>query len=189
MCDALRERTGAITDQSAYEAFEGVLTPARAAFAEVIQIGPPRINAELKQSLERDMRVLVPASALLLAATVFGFYRSLFAAATPLLTAGLSLLWAFGLMGWARIPVNILCAMLPSLVVVIGATALLCLGLFAFIGVNLFNVGARFHTSGEVSATIKIPFYPVAYGLAICCLLECFVFIFDIVKIWRGDYE
>ena len=68
-------------------------------------------------------------------------------------------------------------------------TRLLCLGLFAFIGINLFNVGARFHASGEVSATIKIPFYPVAYGVAICCLLECCVFIFDIVRIWRGDYE
>jgi TRAP-type C4-dicarboxylate transport system permease small subunit len=68
-------------------------------------------------------------------------------------------------------------------------TRVLCLGLFAFIGVNLFNVGARFHASGEVSATIKIPFYPVAYGVAICCLLECCVFIFDIVRIWRGEYE
>ena len=68
-------------------------------------------------------------------------------------------------------------------------TRILCLGLFAFIGINLFNVGARFHASGEVSATIKIPFYPVAYGVAICCLLECCVFIFDIVRIWRGDYE
>ena len=68
-------------------------------------------------------------------------------------------------------------------------TRVLCLGLFAFIGINLFNVGARFHSSGEVSATIKIPFYPVAYGVAICCLLECCVFIFDIVRIWRGDYE
>ncbi|MEI9479220.1 MAG: hypothetical protein WCO26_21985 [Deltaproteobacteria bacterium] len=29
----------------------------------------------------------------------------------------------------------------------------------------------------------------VAYGVAICCLLECCVFIFDIVRIWRGDYE
>lgn len=68
-------------------------------------------------------------------------------------------------------------------------TRVLCLGLFAFIGGNLFNVGARFHSSGEVSATIKIPFYPVAYGVGICCLLECCVFIFDIVRIWRGEYE
>jgi len=69
------------------------------------------------------------------------------------------------------------------------ATRVLCLILFAPLGYNLFNVGARFHASGEVSATIKIPFYPVAYGVAVCCLLECCVFIFDIVRIWRGEYE
>jgi TRAP-type C4-dicarboxylate transport system permease small subunit len=68
-------------------------------------------------------------------------------------------------------------------------TRILCLILFAFIGANLFNVGARFRASGEVSSTIQIPFYPVAYGVAVCCLLECFVFIFDIVRIWRGEYE
>jgi len=68
-------------------------------------------------------------------------------------------------------------------------TRLFCIILFLPLGYNLFNVGARFHASGEVSATIKIPFYPVAYGVAVCCLLECCVFIFDIVRIWRGQYE
>ena len=68
-------------------------------------------------------------------------------------------------------------------------TRLFCIILFLPLGCNLFNVGARFHASGEVSATIKIPFYPVAYGVAVCCLLECCVFIFDIVRIWRGQYE
>jgi TRAP-type C4-dicarboxylate transport system permease small subunit len=68
-------------------------------------------------------------------------------------------------------------------------TRLLVLVLFIFIGYNLFNVGAEFHASGEVSPTIKLPFYPVAYGVGVCCFLECFVFIFDIVRIWRGHYE
>jgi len=68
-------------------------------------------------------------------------------------------------------------------------TRLLGLILFACIGYNLFNVAARFHTSGEVTATIKIPFYPVAYGVAICCLIECVVFILDIIRIWRHEYE
>ncbi len=68
-------------------------------------------------------------------------------------------------------------------------TRVLGLILFSFIGYNLFNVAARFHASGEVSPTIKLPFYPVAYGVAVCCLLECFVFLFDIVRIWRHEYE
>ncbi len=68
-------------------------------------------------------------------------------------------------------------------------TRLFCIVFFLPLGYNLFNVGARFHASGEVSATMKIPFYPVAYGVAVCCLLECCVFIFDIVRVWRGEYE
>jgi len=68
-------------------------------------------------------------------------------------------------------------------------TRILATALFAFIGYNLFSVGNEFHRSGEVTATIRIPFYPVAYAVGICCFIECLVFIFHIVKIWRGQYE
>ena len=68
-------------------------------------------------------------------------------------------------------------------------TRVLVCSLFLFIGYNLLNVGAEFHASGEVSPTIKLPFYPVAYGVAICCFLECAVFLFEIVGIWRGQHE
>jgi len=67
-------------------------------------------------------------------------------------------------------------------------TRILCIILFLFIGYNLIRVGVRFHASGEVSATIQIPFYPVAYGVAVCCFLECCVFLFDILMTWRSDH-
>jgi TRAP-type C4-dicarboxylate transport system permease small subunit len=68
-------------------------------------------------------------------------------------------------------------------------TRIVCIVLFLLIGYNLFSVGNEFHSSGEVSPTIKLPFFPVAYGVGLCCFIECFVFVFDIVKIWRGQYE
>jgi TRAP-type C4-dicarboxylate transport system permease small subunit len=68
-------------------------------------------------------------------------------------------------------------------------TRILCIILFILVGYNLFSVGNEFHMSGEVSPTIKLPFFPVAYGVAVCCFIECLVFVFDIVKIWRGEYE
>ncbi len=68
-------------------------------------------------------------------------------------------------------------------------TRLLCLILFAVVGYNLFLIGNELITSGEVSSTLKLPFYPIAYGVGVCCFIECFVFIFDIVRIWRGEYE
>ena len=73
--------------------------------------------------------------------------------------------------------------------VMLMLTRVLCLILFACIGVNLFSVAAGFRASGEVSPTIQLPFYPIAYGVAVCCLLECCVLIFDIVRVWRGQYE
>lgn len=68
-------------------------------------------------------------------------------------------------------------------------TRIVCLCLFILIAYNLFSVGAEFHASGEVSPTIRLPFYPIAYAVGVCCFIECLVFISDIVKIWRGQYE
>ena len=68
-------------------------------------------------------------------------------------------------------------------------TRILCIILFLIIGYNLFSVGNEFHNSGEVSPTLKLPFFPVAYGVGVCCFIECLVFVNDIIKIWRGQYE
>ena len=68
-------------------------------------------------------------------------------------------------------------------------TRILCIILFVIIGYNLFLIGREFHTSGEVTPTVKLPFFPIAYFLGVCCFIACFVFVFDIVKIWRGQYE
>ncbi len=68
-------------------------------------------------------------------------------------------------------------------------TRVLCIILFILISYNLFSVGNEFHASGEVSPTIKLPFFWMAYCVGICCIIECFVFVLDIVKIWRGKYE
>jgi len=68
-------------------------------------------------------------------------------------------------------------------------TRLLGVFLFAIVGYNLILIGIEYHASGEVSSTLKLPFYPISYFVGICCFIECFVFIFDIVKIWRGQYE
>ena len=67
-------------------------------------------------------------------------------------------------------------------------TRLLCIGLFIFIGYNLLSVGAEFHASGEVSQTLRLPFFPVAYGVAVCCFLECCRLHLEIMNIWRGQH-
>ena len=61
--------------------------------------------------------------------------------------------------------------------------------LFFLIGWNLLKYGMDLQTSGEVSVTLQMPFYPVAYGIGICCFLQCMVIFCDILKIVRGEYE
>lgn len=66
-----------------------------------------------------------------------------------------------------------------------------CLGiwLFLMIGWNLIDYGMDLYKSGEVSLTLQMPFYPVAYGLGICCFIQCLVLLCDILKIFGGKYE
>jgi TRAP-type C4-dicarboxylate transport system permease small subunit len=68
-------------------------------------------------------------------------------------------------------------------------TRCLVIWLFLMIGWNLIKYGMDLHKSGEVSLTLQVPFYPVAYGLAICCFIQCLVIFCDILKILRGKYE
>ena len=68
-------------------------------------------------------------------------------------------------------------------------TRCLVLVLFYMIGWNLFKYALDLRKSGEVSPTLQIPFYPVAFGLGICCLIQCLVMVCDIVKIFGGEYE
>jgi len=109
-------------DHRVNEVLERVLAPARSVFQEVFQVGPPRINTELKAVLFDDLMLLGPLSAFVLVVTILLFLRSWFAALVPLATSALSIAWTLGMMGWTGIPLNILSAMLPSLVVVIGST-------------------------------------------------------------------
>jgi TRAP-type C4-dicarboxylate transport system permease small subunit len=68
-------------------------------------------------------------------------------------------------------------------------TRCLVIVLFFLIGWNLIKYGMDLQKSGEVSLTLQMPFYPVAYGVGVCCFIQCLVLIGDIVKIFGGEYE
>ena len=69
------------------------------------------------------------------------------------------------------------------------ATRCVVIFLFLLISWNLIKFGMDLQKSGEVSLTLQMPFYPFAYGVGICCFVQCLVLICDIVKILGGEYE
>jgi TRAP-type C4-dicarboxylate transport system permease small subunit len=56
------------------------------------------------------------------------------------------------------------------------------LGLFMVIVWRLTALGHLMQTSGDYSATIHIPYYPFAYGIALGCIPVCVVFFLEFLK-------
>lgn len=101
--------------------------------------------------------------------------------------------FAIPLTSWMRghIFVDFFTAKLPKTVQSFFNVTTRCLGigLFSLMGWNLTKVGMDLQKSGEVSLTLQLPFYPVAYGIAVSCFVQCLVLVADMVKISRGEYE
>ena len=68
-------------------------------------------------------------------------------------------------------------------------TRLMGLLLFFLAGWNLFLYGWDLQKSGEVSVTLQLPFYPIAFAVGICCFVQCLVAICQIMSIARGGYD
>ena len=69
------------------------------------------------------------------------------------------------------------------------ATRICVFVIFAIAGWNLWKYGWDLQKSGEVSLTLQMPFYPVAYGIGLCCFVQCLVMIGDLVKIRGGNFD
>ena len=106
-----------------YTDIETILNKYQGSFQSLFQIGTPRIYAELKNQLSGDFLLLGPLSAVIVLIAILIFVRSLLAAAIPMITSAIAIVWTFGLQGWFGIPINILSTMLPSLIIIIAATA------------------------------------------------------------------
>ncbi|NNE38102.1 MAG: MMPL family transporter, partial [Gammaproteobacteria bacterium] len=104
-----------------YLDIEGELEKVRGNFQNLIQIGTPRLNYELKTQLAEDFMLLGPLSALVVLVLILIFVRSVLAAAIPLITSAIAIVWAFGIQGWFGLPVNILSTILPLLIIIVSA--------------------------------------------------------------------
>ena len=63
------------------------------------------------------------------------------------------------------------------------------IGLFLMIAWNSWKIGTGFFTGKEVSGTLELPLYPVAYALAASFFVLALVLLCDIIKILGGSHE
>ncbi len=65
-------------------------------------------------------------------------------------------------------------------------TRLLGIAIFGVFGWRILVLGANLARSGQFSAVLEIPEYPVAYGIGVCCFVVCLVLIQDLMQTLRG---
>ena len=66
--------------------------------------------------------------------------------------------------------------------VIASIISFLGLSLFVLIIWRLCALGYSFQSSGEATATVYIPLYPFAYGIALASIPVCLIFCLDLIK-------
>ena len=69
------------------------------------------------------------------------------------------------------------------------ATRLLVVALFLLTGWNLVKYAIDLLRSGEVTPTLRMPFYPVVIAVGVSCFVQCLVALGEVARILRGEYE
>lgn len=91
-------------------------------FAGVFQSGRPYNVWTQAHMLSGDQRLITPIAVGVLLLSLMLALRSSAAMLLPLLTAGISVVWTLGFMGWVGIPITVLTFVVPSLIIVVGST-------------------------------------------------------------------
>jgi TRAP-type C4-dicarboxylate transport system permease small subunit len=68
-------------------------------------------------------------------------------------------------------------------------TRLLAIAIFFIISWNLWTLGSDFSRTGETTLTLQLPLYPVAYGIATCCFIECLVLFIEMIEGGKQEAE
>lgn len=109
-------------DQAVFERFEQALAPLRKNLAQVFQIGLPSIRSAISERIRADQRTILPLSVVVLLLSLALTLRRIHGALIPLLSAGISILWTLGLMAALGLTLNVMTAIVPVLLVIIGST-------------------------------------------------------------------
>ncbi len=65
------------------------------------------------------------------------------------------------------------------------ATRVLSIALFLWIGWNFVVMSQDLMRSKEVTPVFRLPYYPISFGLAFCCIIQCFTLVSQIIAIVR----
>ncbi len=154
-------------NRTAFTQIEGIIKPLRIEFSHVFQIGTPRINSDLINGLFEDILLITPLDVGVLMITLILMLRVFWAAFIPMTTSVISVIWTFGILGYCNIPVNLLVAVLPGLIIVIGSTEDTHIVAAYLQGLKIDNTGQRFPAIRYMAAHVGVPIFITSFSTII----------------------
>lgn len=118
----LNDQVQTLGDEELVDAIDNAIQPLRGLYRSVYPIGFAHVRSEIAERIMAEQKALMPLAVGALLIALFLLLRQLLDILTPLLTAGISILWTFGLMGWLGIPINVVTSTVPILLIVVGST-------------------------------------------------------------------
>ncbi|MCB1803257.1 MAG: MMPL family transporter, partial [Gammaproteobacteria bacterium] len=118
----LHDTDGQPDDDRLSGSIDRAIAPLKQVYQRAYAIGFPQIRAEISQRIIDEQAHLLPLAVAALLFALFLLLRQLLDILLPLLTAAISILWTFGLMGWLGIPLNVVTSTIPILLIVVGST-------------------------------------------------------------------
>jgi len=109
-------------DSHITNSIESVLQYYEGDFEEIYQIGLPYVRHTLEEKVLDDQIVLIPQALLVLIVVLIVILRNLNGGLIPLITSVTSIVWLLGLMAVLDIPLTLVTAIVPMLLIIIGST-------------------------------------------------------------------
>lgn len=109
-------------DAAAAAGIEKAIAPLAGKVDEVFQIGLPYVRTIVRDKVLQDQETILLLAVAVLLVTLVVSLRRFNGALIPLLTASLSIIWTLGFMGALGIPLNVMTAIVPVLLIIIGST-------------------------------------------------------------------
>ncbi len=104
------------------QVIDEAIAPLNEIMDKTFHLGVHTVRQEITKHIWRDQVVILPLAVLVLIATLALAVRRMSAALIPLITAGLSIVWTLGAMAALQIPLNLMTAIVPALLIIIGST-------------------------------------------------------------------
>lgn len=104
------------------DAIDAAIAPLAGTVAEAWQIGLPYLRGAIAEQAGREQHRLLAAAFAVLLLSLSLLFRRRSALLIPLLTASLSVIWLLGAMAFFGVPLTVLTATVPVLLVIIGST-------------------------------------------------------------------